>query len=352
MLTEEIGKLIGHATSDVLHEVNKKIDGFGKLIKPKEPEPRNFRPSSIPSPFSSSEFPPLPSRPKMLRKKKSPYLEKPKILYVGDSIAQNANIAQIEKVTKTRIKTQRAYSSINDSKWPQTNFIDTTPAALANTQEDDDFSYLVLSAPTVDISNMDTTKLTNNDNVEAYKQKIAISCENMFSVAECALAKNENLKTVVLMEHAPRYDIPHNDPTGLKPELVKFANNHYQQLLQNSSIKKNILIGKHSLGCPPDMISAHYQDDRSGRFDGVHLYGSKGKEAYTESVTKIFHSMLSPSAISSSSTTSSHISSSHTNCPQARYQRRQAQKQQLFNNYCSKNYYNVPVSNQYDVLGN
>ena len=103
---------------------------------------------------------------------------------------------------------------------------------------------------------------------------------------------------------------------------------------------------------PSDMIAAHYQDDRSGRFDGVHLYGSKGKEASTMSLTKMFRSMLSPSTASSSSTTSSNSSSSHINRPQAMHQRKQAQKQNLLNNFPNKNYYNVPVSNQFDVLGN
>ena len=61
------------------------------------------------------------------------------MLFVGDSIANSVDIAKIEKETSSRIKTERAYSSIHDSRsrWPNKNFNDMTPEALANVHEGD-----------------------------------------------------------------------------------------------------------------------------------------------------------------------------------------------------------------------
>ena len=155
------------------------------------------------------------------RKKRSAFLMKPKILCVGDSVGHNANFAGVEKAVKCRIRTTRAYSSIEDkrAKWPKKNFADVTPLALKDTREDDPFSHLVLTAPTVDISNLDTSKLTKDDNIEALHQNILISCKNMLTTAQNALITFPNLKKVVIMEHAPRFDPAHVNPLGIKPEL-------------------------------------------------------------------------------------------------------------------------------------
>ena len=96
------------------------------------------------------------------KKRKTKFLQKPKILYVGDSIAQNADIALIEKETQTRIRSKKAYSSIKDNgaRWPNKNIKDVTQEALTDTFEEDKFTHLIIAAPTVDITNMDTSKLT------------------------------------------------------------------------------------------------------------------------------------------------------------------------------------------------
>ena len=55
------------------------------------------------------------------QKKKSAFLEKKKVLYVGDSVAHNVNFPQIENKTSTRIRTRKAYSACFDTvaKYPQ-----------------------------------------------------------------------------------------------------------------------------------------------------------------------------------------------------------------------------------------
>ena len=78
---------------------------------------------------------------------------------------------------------KKAYSSVkdNDARWPDKNLVDIAPKALIDTHEEDEYSHLIIAAPTVDISNLDVTKLTPSDNVEVYKQKVIKSCENVFT---------------------------------------------------------------------------------------------------------------------------------------------------------------------------
>ena len=311
---------------------NEKLRNEQNVSPPKTPPP--------PPPPSSRAALGAPVRPAYLKVKKSAYLQKPKILYLGDSVAHNADFSYLERQSGARIKTSKAYSSIKDSqaRWPHKNFTDVTAAALVNTHEEDEFTHLVLAAPSVDISNMNTTQLKLNDNIEVYKQKIFISCQNIFTVAENAIRRHPQLKKVVIMEHAPRYDVSDVDPTGLKPKLAKYANSALAELLQSCAVKDRIVVGKHRLDCAGDQIAARYRDDWSSRYDGVHMYGRQGYRAYTSSVLEIIKSVLptSPSRTVSPP-------SSHTTCPQALYQNRQK---------TSGHRYTVPVSNQFDVLGN
>ena len=61
------------------------------------------------------------------------------------------------------------------------------------------YDHLVLSAPTVDITNLDTSKVKPSDDTEPLKKKVAASCQNMMKIAENALAKNPSLKNVTIM---------------------------------------------------------------------------------------------------------------------------------------------------------
>jgi hypothetical protein len=239
-----------------------------------------------PGPQSSHVTQDKSSKPINSGKGKSIYLQKPKILYIGDSVAQNADVVFLERATQSRIRTKKAYSSTHDknARWPKKNATDGTPVALSETPKEDEFSHLVLAAPTVDISNIDTSKVTANDNIEDFKQKMVISCRNIFAVATNALKTHPNMKNVIIMEHAPRHDVSISDPTQLKSKLAKFANTTLMQLWHSSNMKDRIIIGKHSLDYTENMFHAIYKDDWSGKFDGVHLYGSHGKGVYTRSV--------------------------------------------------------------------
>ena len=319
-------------TNSAFSKINQKLSKLEKIISSIPDKPRT---SSLPKQTESSSpsLSPLPSsRTKQappqksdnLKKKTSPYLQKPKVLIIGDSVANNANFGFIERQTNTRVKTVKAYSSNCDIKarWPQKNVTDVTPSALDACHEDDKFSHLILGAPTVDITNLDTSKLTELDNIEVYKQKAIVSSQNIFTVAKHALERHPNLEKIVILEHNPRFDVAVADPTGLKPKLAKFANAKLAQLVNSSVLKDKLVIGKHNLDCSGERINGMYTDNRNGRFDGVHLYGREGYRAFTSSLLNIIKSVL-PTPTKTASPSSTPFS--HDTCPQSQYQKKQQQ---------------------------
>ena len=68
------------------------------------------------------------------------------------------------------------------------------------------YDRLVIAAPTVDITNIDTSKMKSSDNTEELKKKVATSCLNMISIAQKAIIAHPKLKNVTIMNHAPRFD--------------------------------------------------------------------------------------------------------------------------------------------------
>ena len=135
------------------------------------------------------------------------------------------------------------------------------------------------------------------DNVEVYKQKVYISCQNMVTVAENAIRNHPELKKAVVMEHAPRFDENELDPTGLKPNLAKFANFNLANMCQNSAFKDKITLGKHSLDCDIGMLTTRYRDERTGRYDGVHMNTGEGRKAHTDSVSLILERTVLPGSM-------------------------------------------------------
>ena len=95
------------------------------------------------------------------------------------------------------------------------------------------------------------------------------------------------------MEHPPRFDNHIVDPNSLKPNLARLANVTLGQLFLNSPFEDKIVIGRHSLESPGagPAHDARYVN-RSGRSDGVHFWGVKGREVYTNSVNTILMSAL------------------------------------------------------------
>ena len=292
-----------------------------------------------------------PPRSANFSKRKSAFLSKPKVLYIGDSLAHNAQFRIIEIATNCRIRTVKAYSSVHDTKarWPGKNFTDVTSASLRKSHQKDKFSQLILSAPTVDITNLETNKMTIHENTLKLQQSVVTSCKNMVAVAESAIRNHPELEKVVILEHPPRFDLPEIDPLGLKPQLAKFANLTFGQLWLSSSLKGKIIIGSHNLNCTTDeQFAQRYRDGRSKKYDGVHLYGSHGKLAYTENLIHILKN-VQPSKLPNQ-TFPVNGESKHSGCPQDKYQKTQNKTTNTDRLY--SNIYTVPVNNKFDVLGN
>ena len=120
---------------------------------------------------------------------------------------------------------------------------------MKEAHKDDQFDYVVLSAPTVDISNLDTSKVEASNNIDGLREAIQQSCKNIFSTAENVIKSYPDLKKVVILEHPPRYDMVNVDPLSLKPELAEYANTLYRQLWFESTLEGKIIVGKHNLKC-------------------------------------------------------------------------------------------------------
>ena len=250
---------------------------------------------------------------------KSVFNSKPKVLYAADSIGHTASVKQLEDACNARIRTARSYSSAYDkhARWPKKNFTDVVKDNLANPGYDN-FDVLVMSAPTVDITNLDTTHLAPTDNIEVYKQNVIRSTQNMFSLAQATLGENRNLSKVIIMEHPPRFDTQEVDPTSLKNKLAIFANTTLSSIWLNSPLKDRIIIGRHSLESPGVGPShqARYRG-QGGRYDGV--YGKAGSKDYTTSVRSIISMALPNQDLTSQDVQLSSGPFDHKKCPQTKY---------------------------------
>ena len=229
-------------------------------------------------------------------KPRTAFLSKPKILYVADSVGHSAEMRKLEISQNCRIKTAQAYSSVYSpaARWPNRNFTEVVRAELQNPGREH-VDVMVLSAPTVDITNLDSSQLRPNDNTDAFQHQVIISCQNMINLAENSLRNNPGLAKVVILEHPPRFDTPDMDPTSLKPNLARLANSTFGQLWHNSPLKDKISIGQHSLESN-GVGTAHfdrYQNQKTGRYDGVHFYNRKGRADFTNSLKTIFLLALS-----------------------------------------------------------
>ena len=264
-------------------------------------------------------------------------------------MGSTVDFPSLEKDAKCTIRTAKAYSSKEDKRalWPYKNFARVVREHLAKAPTD----CLVMSAPTVDITNIDTAKLRQSDSTDVYQQMVHVSCVNMFTCAEYALKDYPNLKKVILLEHAPRYDTEDVDPLGLKSALAKYANNTFSQLWLNSKEKNRIMIGQHNLSTGGSGANHDdwFRNINSSKYDGVHFYGYSGRKNYRRSLLNIFQKAFGPivqqpqdahkesqnvhkqsqNVHKQSQNTphhnqnSSQYLDSHQSCPQAQYQQRQ-----------------------------
>ena len=162
----------------------------------------------------------------------------------------------------------------------------------------------------------------------------------MMTTAEHVINVNPGIQKVIILEHPPRYDAKEVDPIGLKPELAKYANNVFHQLWFASKLKHKIVLGQHKLDCSEKARLARYTNAYSKKYDGIHMYGTAGRTAYTNSLISILSNHITPPAVGPRPRQSNY----HKSCPQTKY----TSEQKKHNN----TRYSVPVNNRFSVLGN
>ena len=251
--------------------------------------------STIPSAHTAASSSPAPSAcpapPAKERINKKSCIKAKEILYIGDSISTNANFEALEEATESKFVRVKAYSAIHDTecndakraaKFPETNFTD----VIHNELQKKGYEHLVVQAGAVDISNLNT-KDNPEKHIDYFKHKSIESATNIFNAASEALSIQPSLKSVVIMKQIPRYDPFTVDPLALKTVLSQLFNNTLTNLWTESAFRHKIFIGTHNIECSGSIREARYRHTISGRYDGIHLYGSSGMKAYTQSVLNI-----------------------------------------------------------------
>ena len=243
------------------------------------------------------------------------------ILFIGDSISAHADIKVIADATQSKIVTAKAYSAVYDevanvakhaAYYPKKNFQQVIPNEVVKTT----FEHLIVQAGSVDITNL-KTDVNPREHLEYFKQEAVVSARNIFNSCVSAFEHQPSLKSIIILKQTPRYDPSEVDPLSIKPMLSHLFNNTLMELWMNSSLKHKIHVGNHNIDCSGAIQAARYRHTKSGRFDGVHLYGASGNKAYTKSVINI----LKSAALISSNT------DFHMSCPQYKYQNRQNRRQ-------------------------
>ena len=298
-----------------------------------------------PPPSRAAPTPPPPSTTPHQRQEKS------KILFVGDSISRNVDISTLEDATQSKIVTARAYSAVHDTvrnvakqaaRFPNSNFTDVVPAELSKAN----YQSLVLQAGSVDITNLDT-KNNPSKHLEYFRQETVKSANSFFQTGVNAISAYPSLEKVVLMKQVPRYDPANVDPLAIKPALSQLYDNTITDLWMTSKHKGKIAIGSHNIACTGAIKEARYRETKTGKYDGIHLYGSSGRKAYTQSVLNI---------MKWSELTSSEYEF-HLSCAQHKYQQIQNRNRQGGNKRTGQNRRNVenavftvPTQNRFDRL--
>ena len=274
-------------------------------------------------------------------------------LFIGDSISANVHLGALQEATQTKFTTARAYSSTYDivknaakqpARFPSSNFTEVVPTELSK----GNFKTLILQAGSVDITNLNT-KDNPEAHIEYFRQETIKSATALFATATNALKVHPTLTKVIIMNQIPRYDPLSVDPLSLKPALSHLFNVTLTELFMKCTDKEKIFVGSHNIECSGAIKESRYRHTKSGKYDGIHLFGSSGQKAYTKSVLNI---------LKSAKITDSEFEY-HFSRPQFRYQNRRSANHR--NNHTGSNfrkaiknirpdYFQVPTYNRFSVI--
>ena len=179
--------------------------------------------------------------------------------------------------------------------------------------------------------------------MEYFRQEAVISATNLFNAAVNAIEAKPTLKKVIIMKQTPRYDPLDVDPLGLKPVLSLLFNNTLTDLWMVSPSKDKIFVGNHNIECSGAIKESRYRHTKTGKYDGLHLYGASGQKFFTLSVLNILQG--------AKVTTEDY--DFHLSCPQFIHQSRRNRKTQKQQPNKKQVRSSVPTYNRFDsFLGN
>ena len=212
-------------------------------------------------------------------------------LHITDSIGRNMLYPELESKTGSLILPRRATPSVYDDRAfkPGENVQAVLQRELISGKK---FHTVIFGAPSVDITNQDV----QNGVFEQNTVESVASAHNMVDAATYALDSGQ-VEQVILMEHAPRYDTPQQDPYEAKPYLARLANETLRRAVGQSRHRDKIMVG--SLAglqvdgkSRSDMMTNNGDNWRSrnvkvGKYDGVHYYSKQGQQALTCSMMEV-----------------------------------------------------------------
>ena len=121
------------------------------------------------------------------------------ILFIGDSISANIDIAALESATQRKIVTAKAYSAVHDEVSMLRKMPRNSPPQISPNLKNIQFHSLVIQSGSVDITNMQT-KHNASEYLEYFKQEAMVSEKTIFTVGVNALTNQPSLEKIVIMK--------------------------------------------------------------------------------------------------------------------------------------------------------
>ena len=218
------------------------------------------------------------------QKRKSRNIEKHKLTWVGTSISKALDRKKFEKDMNVDLTVVKAYCIKEEGRFKKANFAAIVPEIV----QKGDLDTLVLQTGSIEITNLEVNKamMDTTKDISEYKKewfaKAEKDSENLYMIAEEAIAKNANLN-VVIVKRLSRFDRPSSDILGVKTQLSKFANHVYDQLWLKNGSPERIYIVQLDLGCDKysNLKTIIIGNHEHPKYDGIHLVGNAAVRHFT-----------------------------------------------------------------------
>ena len=237
---------------------SEKAENSQAKVEEKESQSRQPR-ASTPSVFSTREA-----------ENASPKIRsKQNITWIGSSVSKVLKKEKLEKELNANV-------SIEEEKRFKENLKNVVPETLRK----EDTDILVLESSSIEITDIEVEKAVNDGakSITEYQKEWYMeaekSSENLFSIAEDAIAGDCNLN-VIIVKRLPRFDRKSKDMLGIKSKLSKFANHVYDQLWLKRGSPTRIHVVDLNLDCEeyPYLKETIFGKPSNPDYDGIRLIG-------------------------------------------------------------------------------